>query len=79
MMAKSRKSGKVSNTRNTGIPSEGKRVKATYSVDPKIVEKLRGVAWFTRESQSEIVERLISEYVNSPKFKSVSERPPKRI
>jgi hypothetical protein len=71
--------GKVSNTRNTGIPREVRRVKATFSVDPKIVEKLRGVAWFTRESQSEIVERLISEYVNQTKFKTVSERPPKKF
>jgi len=66
------------NTRNTGIQHEPTRVKATFSLDPRIVEKLRGVAWFSRESLSEIVERLIGDYVSLPKFRNVPQRPAKK-
>jgi hypothetical protein len=69
---------KAGNTRNTGIKNESGRVKTTFSLDPRVVEKLRGVAWYSRESLSEIVERLITEYVGAPKFRNVPQRPAKR-
>jgi hypothetical protein len=63
---------------STAIRKEVKRMKTTFSLDPKVVDKLREVAFFAREPMSEIVERLITEYVGSSKFKNVPQRPAKK-
>lgn len=53
-------------------------MKTTFSLDPKVVEKLREVAFFTRESASEIVEQLIRDHVSAAKFRNVPQRPAKK-
>lgn len=64
--------------RKNGIKQERTWVKTTFSLDPELVERLRAIAFFTREKQSTIVERLIREYVDSSKFRNIPERPAKR-
>ena len=65
--------------RKNGIKPERTWVKATFSLDPELVERLKAVAFFSREKQSTIVERLIREYVESARFRNVPERPAKKL
>ncbi len=52
-------------------------VKVGFFLDAEVTERLRDVAFFTRESQSQIVGRLIREYVDSAKFRHFPRRPRK--
>jgi hypothetical protein len=62
---------------NKAIKQERAYMKATFSLDVAVLERLRAVSFITREPMSQIVERLVRDYVKQSRFRSAPRRPSK--
>ena len=61
--------------RKKGRKLEGHYVKVGMTLKLETAERLRDVAFFTREPAASIVDRLVVKYVNAPRFKRIPRRP----
>jgi len=50
-------------------------MKATFSLDVEVLERLRAVAFSSREPMSQIVERLIRNFVKGSKVRIAPRKP----
>jgi len=60
---------------NIAIKQERTYMKATFSLDVEVLERLRAVAFSSREPMSQIVERLIRNFVKGSKVRIAPRKP----